>query len=348
MLAATGLATALTTGLAAGPARAAAPRDLAAELAAATAQVQALGDELDAAAAQDGGLRARLDDLAEEHERARDRLERRVREVWIAAPPPVAAGWRGVTDPGGDVLARAGATASVGVEAELVDGVAATAGQLRALRAQAGERADGLRASAAAVLGAQERARVLLVEAEREAAQAARDAALARAGRPAALLVGPDPLLTARSALAEAVRSVAAVPAPEPMPVQSARGRRSAEREAPLLALVEAAGSGYPAGWGPSGRVVVGTASWYGPGFVGSPTASGTPYDPERLTCAHVTLPLGTLLHVTSGGRAVNCLVNDRGPYVGDRVLDMSRAGSRALGYDGTAEVVAEVLVPRP
>ena len=49
---------------------------------------------------------------------------------------------------------------------------------------------------------------------------------------------------------------------------------------------------------------------------------------------------------MSANGRAVSCLVDDRGPYVGDRVLDLSRAGSRALGYDGTAEVVAEVLVP--
>jgi len=91
---------------------------------------------------------------------------------------------------------------------------------------------------------------------------------------------------------------------------------------------------------------VRGTASWYGPGFVGSPTASGRPYDPERLTCASKELPLGTVLHVQTGGRSVNCLVDDRGPYVADRVLDLSRAASRALGYEGTAEVVAEVLAP--
>ncbi|MCU1690981.1 MAG: rare lipoprotein, partial [Frankiales bacterium] len=130
-------------------------------------------------------------------------------------------------------------------------------------------------------------------------------------------------------------------------PAQTSRGRNAQEREAPVLALLEAAGSGYPAGYAPTGEVVRGTASWYGPGFVGSPTASGAPYDPERLTCAHKTLPLMTVLRVTANGRSVSCLVTDRGPYVGDRVLDLSRAGSRALGYDGTAEVVAEVLLPR-
>jgi rare lipoprotein A len=92
--------------------------------------------------------------------------------------------------------------------------------------------------------------------------------------------------------------------------------------------------------------VLSGLASWYGPGFVGSPTASGSPYDPERLTCAHKALPLGTVLRVSANGRSVSCLLNDRGPYVGPRILDMSRAGSRALGYDGVAEVVIEVLAP--
>jgi rare lipoprotein A (peptidoglycan hydrolase) len=129
-------------------------------------------------------------------------------------------------------------------------------------------------------------------------------------------------------------------------PAQTARSRRAAEREAPVVALVEAAGSGYPSGWTPGGTVLRGVASWYGPGFVGKPTASGAPYDPERLTCAHKTLPLGTVVRVSREGRAISCLVNDRGPYVGRRIIDLSRAGSRALGFDGVAPVVVEVLVP--
>jgi rare lipoprotein A len=111
-----------------------------------------------------------------------------------------------------------------------------------------------------------------------------------------------------------------------------------------VLDVIEAAGSGYPEGYRPSGLRLSGTASWYGPGFVGNPTASAAPYDPERLTCANKELPLGTVVRVSANGRAVSCLVNDRGPYVGDRILDMSRAGSRALGYDGLASVVIEVL----
>ena len=129
-------------------------------------------------------------------------------------------------------------------------------------------------------------------------------------------------------------------------PAQSRRTSAAASAQGPVLALLEATGSAIPAGYARSGRVLAGQASWYGPGFVGSPTASGAPYDPERLTCANKELPLGTVLHVSANGRSVDCLVNDRGPYVGVRILDMSRAGSRALGYDGVADVTIEVLAP--
>ena len=52
-------------------------------------------------------------------------------------------------------------------------------------------------------------------------------------------------------------------------------------------------------------------------------------------------------MRVSAGGLAVSCLVNDRGPYVDGRVLDLSRAGSRALGFDGVREVLLEVLAPQ-
>jgi len=75
-----------------------------------------------------------------------------------------------------------------------------------------------------------------------------------------------------------------------------------------------------------------GLASWYGPGFKGLPTASGELYDPSAYTAAHKTLPLGTDLVVSYGGRSVGVTVNDRGPYVGGRELDLSRAAARDLG----------------
>lgn len=75
-----------------------------------------------------------------------------------------------------------------------------------------------------------------------------------------------------------------------------------------------------------------GLASWYGPGFEGLPTASGEAYDPHGYTAAHKRLPLGTELRVSYGGRSVHVTVNDRGPYVRGRELDLSRGAAQRLG----------------
>lgn len=75
-------------------------------------------------------------------------------------------------------------------------------------------------------------------------------------------------------------------------------------------------------------------ASWYGPGFEGQPTASGEPYNPYGYTAAHKTLPLGTELVVSYEGRSVPVTVNDRGPYVGARELDLSQGAAEAIGLD--------------
>ncbi len=83
-----------------------------------------------------------------------------------------------------------------------------------------------------------------------------------------------------------------------------------------------------------TGGSQVGLASWYGEYHHGQPTASGETFDMRQLTAAHRTLPLGTRLRVTNlaNGRAVRVRVNDRGPYVGGRVLDLSHGAARALG----------------
>ncbi len=73
-------------------------------------------------------------------------------------------------------------------------------------------------------------------------------------------------------------------------------------------------------------------ASWYGSELEGSPTASGEPYNPWGYTAAHKTLPLGTELVVSYGGRSVQVTVNDRGPYVGGRDLDLSQGAATDLG----------------
>jgi len=75
-----------------------------------------------------------------------------------------------------------------------------------------------------------------------------------------------------------------------------------------------------------------GLASWYGPGFEGSLTASGEVFDPYGYTAAHKTLPLGTQLSVSYAGRTVQVTVNDRGPYSGGRDLDLSQGAAEYLG----------------
>jgi rare lipoprotein A len=78
----------------------------------------------------------------------------------------------------------------------------------------------------------------------------------------------------------------------------------------------------------------VGVASWYGPGFHGQPTASGEIYNQNALTAAHRTLPLGTRVEVTnlSNGKSVQVRINDRGPYIRGRSIDLSRGAARKLG----------------
>jgi len=105
---------------------------------------------------------------------------------------------------------------------------------------------------------------------------------------------------------------------------------------------------GYPIGF-----VERGVASWYGPGFHGNKTANGERYDMHRLTAAHRTLPLGSVALVRSltSGRQVTVRINDRGPFVRGRVLDLSLAGAKAIGMtaNGTDKVELRVVgyVPR-
>ncbi len=92
----------------------------------------------------------------------------------------------------------------------------------------------------------------------------------------------------------------------------------------------------------------VGLASWYGADFQGKPTASGQIFDEEKLTAAHRTLPLRSRVRVTNleNGRSVEVRINDRGPYVSGRVLDLSTRAAKALGMqkEGLALVRIELL----
>jgi rare lipoprotein A len=91
-----------------------------------------------------------------------------------------------------------------------------------------------------------------------------------------------------------------------------------------------------------------GVASWYGPGFHGKRTASGEIYDKEAFTAAHKSLPFGTYVRVQSldTGAGVVVRINDRGPFVEGRVLDLSEAAARVIGMiqSGTARVSFKVI----
>jgi len=93
-----------------------------------------------------------------------------------------------------------------------------------------------------------------------------------------------------------------------------------------------------------------GLASWYGPNFHGRTASSGEVYDMYRLTAAHKTLPLPTYAKVThmTSGRSVLVKINDRGPFSGDRIIDLSFAAALRLGMvnDGTAMVEIQALTP--
>lgn len=93
-------------------------------------------------------------------------------------------------------------------------------------------------------------------------------------------------------------------------------------------------------------RLVV--ASWYGYDFHGRPTASGERFDMNRFTCAHREFPFGTILKVinTSNGRSVKCIVNDRGPFVSERDIDLSYGAAKEIGLigPGTMSVRVEYL----
>jgi rare lipoprotein A len=99
------------------------------------------------------------------------------------------------------------------------------------------------------------------------------------------------------------------------------------------------------------GHVERGTASWYGPGFHSASTSMGEPYDMYAMTAAHKTLPLPAYAEVTNlrNGRKVVVRINDRGPFVGDRIIDLSYTAAARLDMllQGTAPVEVRVITPR-
>lgn len=95
-------------------------------------------------------------------------------------------------------------------------------------------------------------------------------------------------------------------------------------------------------------QTITGEASWYGPGFHGRQTANGEIFDQNALTAAHPSLPFGTQARITnqSNGESVVVRINDRGPYAGDREIDLSRGAAEDIGLTqaGVGSVTIEVL----
>lgn len=130
----------------------------------------------------------------------------------------------------------------------------------------------------------------------------------------------------------------------EPVPKFEPRGRYG--NKSPYMVL----GKTYELLEHRAGYVEEGTASWYGTMFHGRPTSTLEPYDMYQFTAAHKTLPLPTYARVTNldNGRSIVVKINDRGPFVGTRLIDLSYVAALKLDYHmkGTARVRVEALTP--
>lgn len=155
----------------------------------------------------------------------------------------------------------------------------------------------------------------------------------------------PEPLPPAKpgaATVADAPRQLAAIPDAVP-------------RKEPLSRYgnpetYEVFGRTYRVKRSARGHIERGTASWYGPGFHAERTSSGEPYDMYAMTAAHKTLPIPAYVRVTNldNGRSVVVRVNDRGPFVGERIIDLSYTAAWKLDMlrQGTAPVEIRVLEP--
>ncbi len=130
--------------------------------------------------------------------------------------------------------------------------------------------------------------------------------------------------------------------------IVTAGGRRPARRLLAAAALLLAAGCA-TAPPGRPGSSQRGMASWYGPGFHGRQTANGETYDMHAMTAAHRSLPFDTVVEVRNrdNGRRARVRINDRGPFVRGRIIDLSRAAAAALGMIGPGVARVEITVVR-
>lgn len=156
-----------------------------------------------------------------------------------------------------------------------------------------------------------------------------------------------DTLAARRSRLADMTEQIAELEAQAREQALVASAAQNVDVGEELLKILQPSGpsQGIPDGFASTGVTFEGVASWYGPGFEGNPTASGQIFDSRLYTAASKELPLGTWLYVAHQGRGVVVLVNDRGPYVDDRILDLSHAAAQAIGITGLGWVKATILI---
>ncbi|MEM0986631.1 MAG: septal ring lytic transglycosylase RlpA family protein [Pseudomonadota bacterium] len=183
-----------------------------------------------------------------------------------------------------------------------------------------------------------ERARIAFIYPEIRPDNGAGDVAVADAAPAAPAPAAP----VSSSSLASASMSSSEALSPAPQPATSA-GPSIGGRSGPAAAITPVAGPAFDE---------VGMASWYGEAFHGRPTANGETFDMNALTAAHPTLPLPSLVQVVNveNGREVVVRVNDRGPFIEGRILDLSRRAAEALDFvdQGETEVRVRYLGPAP
>jgi 3D (Asp-Asp-Asp) domain-containing protein len=298
---------------------------LSAALADATHKAQQAAANAQHIAAEQVSLFVARDRAQDELTAARTALGADVRRLYIAGSTDPLQQVLGVT-PDLTGLGRV-RSSMLGVDTGLIERARTADRTLSKLETQAAADRRKVLAQAAVMESAQERARSLLDQAQ---TAYAKDQAV-------------QTYLTAlRKALDEQAQQVANAVAAV---WESGGSVQSLGDQEPIVELMEETPAGQlPAGYHRTGQVLAGIASWYGPGFVGHPTSTGVPYDPERLTAAMLAVPLGTVVHVTSqDGQSVNVLVNDHGPYVNGRIIDLSHRAAQVLGI-GLGPVTVEVL----
>ena len=315
--------------LAAAPVAIAVPRDASPESQAVRAELSGLLRDLEAAAsAADAAsvrwmaLRLRVAEARAAEAEARRAFETRVLNAYVAGPGRAAEFLLSSSDLHEFATRLKYAASSLGLGRIDVREVAARRGAVEE------------------VLGDAERAQRAMAGAEKRLAglRAAIERRLARA-EASARAAGSDDVRELRKRYRGTLDRVSGAT----RTIRRQRGEAMFAAAAPYLG--PRADCSIPRGLRSTGDTITGGTSWYGDAFRGKPTASGALFWPERFTVAHRTLPFGLFLLVKFRGKCVVAFLNDRGPYVDGRILDLSHASAQAIGLSGVKDVSATLLV---